>query len=242
MQALLKLDNGGGAFCDVSYLEPDSFRYATPAYWRFVIHGSGGYLELSAMLKKVLVFKDGEKEVREVPLDEGRPGGYFEDFLLDFGGQPDLNGLHSAGVLAASRVTLLAQKAADQGVPPKRLRHPSADRRQIPPCTILAMRAAKGLLQTVPGEVLGPGSMLLTSFSILGPLCIFSGALFTAGSKVYAMAATASIGESTGSVYLWEAVGPWTNSPGPIRDFVCEAGSWFTQYAVPTDRTAKRSG
>ncbi len=77
----------------------------------------------------------------------------------------------------------------------------------ILPCTILAMRAAKGLLQTVPGEVLGPGSMLLTSFSILGPLCILSGALFTAGSKVYAMAATASIGESTGSVYLWEAVG-----------------------------------
>ena len=29
---------------------------------------------------------------------------------------------------------------------------------------------------------------------------------------------------------------------GPIRDFVCEAGSWFTQYAVPTDNTAKRSG
>lgn len=80
----------------------------------------------------------------------------------------------------------------------------------ILPWTILAVRAAKGLLQTVPGEVLGPGAMLLTSFSALGPLCILSGALFTAGSRVYAATATTaamSASEATGSVYLWEAVG-----------------------------------
>ncbi|MBZ5619673.1 MAG: fused MFS/spermidine synthase [Acidobacteriia bacterium] len=77
----------------------------------------------------------------------------------------------------------------------------------ILPWTILAVRAAKGLLQTVPGEVLGPGPMLLTSFSALGPLCVLSGALFTAGSKVYATAATTSAGEATGAVYLWEAAG-----------------------------------
>jgi spermidine synthase len=77
----------------------------------------------------------------------------------------------------------------------------------ILPCTILAVRGAKGLLQTVPGEVLGPGAMLLTSLSVLGPLCILSGALFTAGSRVCQTAASASAGESTGSVYLWEAVG-----------------------------------
>jgi spermidine synthase len=78
------------------------------------------------------------------------------------------------------------------------------------PWTVLAVRAAKGLLQTVPGEVLGPAAMLLTSFSALGPLCILSGALFTAGSKVYAAmdtTAATSAGEATGSVYLWEAVG-----------------------------------
>jgi spermidine synthase len=75
------------------------------------------------------------------------------------------------------------------------------------PWTILAVRAAKGLLQTVPGEVLGPGAMLLTSFSTLGPLCILSGALFTAGSEVYPATAGASAGEATGAVYLWEAVG-----------------------------------
>ena len=77
----------------------------------------------------------------------------------------------------------------------------------ILPVTILAVRAAKGLLQTVPGEVLGPGAMLLTSFSVLGPLCMLSGALFTAGSRIYQAAASASAGEATGSVYLWEAAG-----------------------------------
>jgi spermidine synthase len=93
----------------------------------------------------------------------------------------------------------------------------------ILPGTVLAVRAAKGLLQTVPGEILGPGAMLLTSFSALGPLCILSGGLFTAGSKVYAatyattprehsrdghrsLTVAARI-EATGSVYLWEAVG-----------------------------------
>ncbi len=96
------------------------------------------------------------------------------------------------------------------------------------PWTVLAVRASKGLLQTVPGEVLGPGAMLLTSFCTLGPLSILSGALFTAGSRVYATtyATTASCRttgkhsrdghrsltvaariEATGSVYLWEAVG-----------------------------------
>ena len=77
----------------------------------------------------------------------------------------------------------------------------------ILPLTILAVRAAKGLLQTAPGEVLGPGTMLLTSFSALAPLSVLCGALFTAGSRVYAMATTASTGEATGAVYLWEAVG-----------------------------------
>ena len=75
------------------------------------------------------------------------------------------------------------------------------------PGTILAVRMAKGLLQTVPGEVLGPGSMLLTSLAVLGPLCVLSGALFTVGSRLYSMTTAASTSEATGSVYLWEAVG-----------------------------------
>jgi len=75
------------------------------------------------------------------------------------------------------------------------------------PATVMAVRAAKGVLQTVPGEVLGPGPMLLTSLAALGPLCILSGALFTAGSRLFATATSTSAGAATGSVYLWEAVG-----------------------------------
>jgi spermidine synthase len=77
----------------------------------------------------------------------------------------------------------------------------------ILPCTILAVRAAKGLLQTVPGEVLGPGAMLLTSFVTLCPLSLLSGALFPVGSRVYPTTASTPADEITGAVYLWEAVG-----------------------------------
>lgn len=70
------------------------------------------------------------------------------------------------------------------------------------PAAILASRAAKSLQQTIPGEVLGPGAMLLTSFGVLGPLSLLSGALFTAGTRVYATDAAASAGEATGSVCL----------------------------------------
>jgi spermidine synthase len=80
------------------------------------------------------------------------------------------------------------------------------------PATILAVREAKGLLQTAPGEVLGPGAMLLTSLCALGPLCVLCGALFTAGSKVLGESARPdrpqeTLAWPTGSVYLWEAVG-----------------------------------
>ncbi len=75
------------------------------------------------------------------------------------------------------------------------------------PGAVLAVRAAKSLLQTVPGEVLGPAPALVTSLVVLGPFCLLSGALFTAASEIHRRAAGASAGEATGSVYLWEAVG-----------------------------------
>jgi spermidine synthase len=81
------------------------------------------------------------------------------------------------------------------------------------PATVLAVRASKGLLQTVPGEVLGPGAMLLTSFCTLGPLCLLSGSLFTAGSRMCA----------PGSVYLWEAVG---SSAGGMVAALLLVGHW----------------
>jgi len=75
------------------------------------------------------------------------------------------------------------------------------------PATILAVRASKGVLEAVPGESLGPGPMLLGSLATLSLFCVVSGALFAAGSRLYADQAATSTGEATGSVYLLEALG-----------------------------------
>ena len=75
------------------------------------------------------------------------------------------------------------------------------------PATILAVRASKAVLETVPGESLGPGPMLLGSLATLSVFCVLSGALFAAGSRLYADQAASSMGEATGSVYLLEALG-----------------------------------
>ena len=75
------------------------------------------------------------------------------------------------------------------------------------PATILAVRASKHFLETVPGESLGPGPMLLGALATLSVFCVLSGALFAAGSRLYADQAATSTGEATGSVYLLEALG-----------------------------------
>jgi spermidine synthase len=75
------------------------------------------------------------------------------------------------------------------------------------PLTILAARLAKAALQTAPGEMVGPGAMLAASLIVLGPFCVISGWLFSAGSRMYAMEANAPVAQATGSVYLLEAAG-----------------------------------
>ena len=52
------------------------------------------------------------------------------------------------------------------------------------PLTILAVRASRPVLQSVPGEILGPGPMFLTSFVTLSAFCLLSGGLFAAGSRL----------------------------------------------------------
>jgi spermidine synthase len=71
------------------------------------------------------------------------------------------------------------------------------------PATILAVRASRAALATVPGESLGPGPMLLGSLATLSVFCVLSGALFAAGSRLYGD----DVATSTGSVYLLEALG-----------------------------------
>ena len=71
------------------------------------------------------------------------------------------------------------------------------------PATILAVRASRAALATVPGESLGPGPMLLGSLAMLSLFCMLSGSLFAVGSRLYGD----DVATSTGSVYLLEAMG-----------------------------------
>jgi len=75
------------------------------------------------------------------------------------------------------------------------------------PLMILAVRASKSVFHSLPGEVLGPGPMFLTSLFTLSFFCLLSGGLFTAGSRLYTTQVGSSTAQATGAVYLWEAVG-----------------------------------
>jgi spermidine synthase len=75
------------------------------------------------------------------------------------------------------------------------------------PSAVFLGRASREVFHTVPGEVLGPGPMVLTCFLVLSVFCVVSGALFAAGSQLYAQAVGSSILVGTSRVYLLEAVG-----------------------------------
>lgn len=75
------------------------------------------------------------------------------------------------------------------------------------PSAVFVGRASREVFQTVPGEVLGPGPMLLTCFLVLSVFCMVSGGLFAAGSQLYAQAVSSSTLVGTGRVYLLEALG-----------------------------------
>ena len=75
------------------------------------------------------------------------------------------------------------------------------------PLTILAVRNAKSVFITVPGEMLGPWPMLLTSLGALGPFCLLSGGAFSVGSRLLAQETASAPASATGTVYLLEAIG-----------------------------------
>jgi len=75
------------------------------------------------------------------------------------------------------------------------------------PLSILAVRASKYVFPFVPGELLGPGPMFLTTLVALSLFCIISGWLFAAGSRLLAEQRRADTATATGSVYLLEAFG-----------------------------------
>jgi len=63
------------------------------------------------------------------------------------------------------------------------------------PLAIFLVRTSKAAFQSVPGEILGPGPMVLTSLVVLSAFCVFSGGLFAVGSQLYAKEAGTSRGQ-----------------------------------------------
>jgi spermidine synthase len=75
------------------------------------------------------------------------------------------------------------------------------------PLTVFAVRASRPMLESVPGEILGPAPMFLTSFATLSLFCLLSGSLFAAGSRLCSEETCSSTASAASSVYLFEAAG-----------------------------------
>jgi spermidine synthase len=75
------------------------------------------------------------------------------------------------------------------------------------PATIVLVRSARIPYHVTPGELLGPGAMLLTSVIALAAFCTMSGWLFAAASRLYSYECGASSAAASGTVYLLEATG-----------------------------------
>ena len=75
------------------------------------------------------------------------------------------------------------------------------------PLTIWALRASKSIFQAVPGELVGPASMILASLVCLSLFCLVSGALFVAAARIVETEYDVSARVAASSAYLLEAAG-----------------------------------
>jgi len=75
------------------------------------------------------------------------------------------------------------------------------------PATIWALRCSRAFFQTVPGELVGPVPMLLTSLVCLSVFCAASGALFVAAARMIAAELGLSARAAASAAYLLEAAG-----------------------------------
>lgn len=110
---MLRLDNGGAALGDVSYLAPTKPGYTMPQYWRFTVVGSEATAEVGCNIDKVFLWKNDNEAVEILEPEAVSPSFYLDDFLAEIAGNPSGEGLNTERVVASTRVALLTQLAAD---------------------------------------------------------------------------------------------------------------------------------
>jgi predicted dehydrogenase len=115
-QMMMTLENGCGVMGDVSYLMPDGVGYTCPLYWRMTLWGQDGLIEANYSADAIKMWQGADKELKTIKPAEAIQGGYLESFLREINGETEGLHLSSAEVLRSSRVTLLAQQAADQNL------------------------------------------------------------------------------------------------------------------------------
>lgn len=115
-QFALVMSNGAGVLADVSYLGPDANGYRIPQYWRMTFWGSEGLLETDFPAGQVTIHPQHDPAPQVIQAAAGVPGGYLDSFLRELRGETSGLHLSSAEVLAASRLALRTQEAADQGL------------------------------------------------------------------------------------------------------------------------------
>jgi spermidine synthase len=76
----------------------------------------------------------------------------------------------------------------------------------LPP-TIWALRASKSVFQIVPGELVGPVPMLLSTLACLSVFCAVSGALFVTATRMFEQERAVSSRLAVSTAYLFEALG-----------------------------------
>jgi predicted dehydrogenase len=113
-QMLLRLDNDGSVFGDLSYISPDGLGYAAPQYWRLTIHGDAGLIEAGYNAKAISLATAADAQPQQVPCDPETPGGVLESFLAEVRGDRVDDMLTTGDVLDAARRKLQIQAAADQ--------------------------------------------------------------------------------------------------------------------------------
>lgn len=127
-QAMFRMANDAGAFMDASYTTPAGHKDA----WTLRFNGTDGDLLVSGA-GPVVLRRNNEPERL---LDPGEPkrGDLGQDLVAEITGSDAPRTLSTSDCLRASRVSLLAQQAADAG----------ATRVAVPPPTSMAEPAASG--------------------------------------------------------------------------------------------------